>query len=69
MKEYRIAWIADLGDGSVLEGRSLVQAESEKEAVDSLIFEKAREYHLRPSMVKIRSVIELNEEMFSQGGA
>lgn len=59
MKEFRISWYAELEDGSVLEGRSLISAEGEREAVEELFSKKLHEYRLKPSMLKIQSLVEI----------
>lgn len=58
MKTFRIAWHAIVEDGSVLEGRSLVQAETESEAINDLVTKKSQEYRLKPQMISIQSILE-----------
>lgn len=58
MKEYRISWYAVIEDGSVLEGRSLVSAETEEEAIAELIKKKSQEYRVRPHTIRIRTILE-----------
>jgi hypothetical protein len=59
MKAYRIAWHAVIEDGSILEGRSLIYADSEEKAVENLIIQKAKEYRLKHEWVRIEKIMEL----------
>lgn len=58
MKEFRISWYAVIEDGSVLEGRSLITAETQEEAIADLIKQKSQEYRVRPHSIKIRTIFE-----------
>ena len=58
-RSYRIAWHIMLSENSILEGRSLVEAESDTEAANKLIYQKASEYTLRQQWIQIDSLIEL----------
>jgi len=60
MKAYRVIWHAVVEDGSVLQGRSLIYAESKEEAAEKLVSEKSREYRLKPYWVQIRNIIEFS---------
>jgi hypothetical protein len=59
MKAYRIAWHAVIEDGSILEGRSLIYADSEEKAVENLIIQKAKEYRLKHEWMHIEKIMEL----------
>lgn len=59
MKAYRVCWHSFVEDGSVLEGRSLVYADSPEQAVEQVVFKKSKEYRLKPEWVRIESVMEL----------
>ncbi|WP_449621574.1 hypothetical protein [Robertmurraya sp. Marseille-Q9965] len=59
MKNFRITWYAVVEDDSVLEGRSLISAETQEDAIDELISKKANEYRLKPYMIKIQSILEM----------
>ncbi|TKC16055.1 hypothetical protein [Robertmurraya kyonggiensis] len=59
MKIFRITWYAVVEDDSVLEGRSLISAETQENAISELISKKANEYRLKPYMVKIQSIFEI----------
>lgn len=61
-KSFRISWHALIEEDSILEGRSLVKAESDQAAAHKLIYEKATEYRLRQQWVMIDSLIELVNE-------
>ncbi|MGE7604466.1 hypothetical protein ACQKL5_18625 [Peribacillus sp. NPDC097675] len=61
-KSFRIAWHAVIDEESILEGRSLVQADSDQAAASKLIYEKSTEYRLRQQWVMIDSLIELVNE-------
>ncbi|WP_108670527.1 hypothetical protein [Peribacillus acanthi] len=54
--EYRIVWYATVEDGSTLTGRSLLQAKTEKEAIQKLISQKAQEYRIKPQWVQVESI-------------
>jgi hypothetical protein len=56
MKTFRITWFAVVEDGSVLEGRSLVKAETESQAIEELVAKKSQEYRLKPHMISIQSI-------------
>jgi len=60
MKAYRVTWHAVIENGSVLQGRSLIYAESKEEAVEKLVSEKSKEYRLKPYWVQIRDIIEFS---------
>ncbi|MEK4149409.1 hypothetical protein NST02_20410 [Robertmurraya sp. FSL W8-0741] len=59
MKSYRITWFAVVEEGSVLEGRSLVTADSQEKAIADLVAKKSVEYRLKPYMINIQSIIEM----------
>lgn len=59
MKTYRIAWYAVVEDDSVLEGRSLINAMTQEEAIALLVTNKSHEYRLKPNMISIQSIIEV----------
>ncbi|MDF1508103.1 hypothetical protein PZE06_07885 [Robertmurraya sp. DFI.2.37] len=59
MKSYRITWFAVVEEGSVLEGRSLVTADSQEKAIADLVAKKSAEYRLKPYMINIQSIIEM----------
>lgn len=59
MKTFRISWYAVVEDDSVLEGRSLISAETQEEAITELISKKTNEYRLKQYMVKIQSILEV----------
>lgn len=60
MKNFRISWYAVVEDNSVIEGRSLISAESEEKAIKELFSKKTQEYRLKPYMMKIQSIFELS---------
>ncbi|UII56633.1 hypothetical protein LS684_03870 [Cytobacillus spongiae] len=60
MKNFRLSWYAVLEDESVLEGRSLVRAETQEKAIEELFVKKAYEYRLKPSSIKIGHILEMN---------
>lgn len=59
MKSYKIIWHAYVDEETVIEGRSMVKAETEIEAARKLIVEKAHEYQLRQRLVIVDSIIEI----------
>ncbi|MFE8700580.1 hypothetical protein ACFYKX_08150 [Cytobacillus sp. FJAT-54145] len=59
MKTFRISWFAVVEDDSVLEGRSLIRADDEEKALEELFAQKLHEYRLKPNMLNIQSVIEI----------
>ena len=61
-KSFRIAWHAVVDEHSILEGRSLVNAESNQAAASKLVYEKSTEYRLRQQWVMIDSLVELVNE-------
>lgn len=63
VKTFRITWYAVVEDGSVLEGRSLISAETQEDAINELISKKANEYRLKPYMVRIQSIFELENDL------
>jgi hypothetical protein len=54
--EYRIVWHAAVEDGSILTGRSLLHAQSEEEAIQKLVSQKAQEYRIKPQWVQVESI-------------
>lgn len=58
-KTFRIAWYSVVEDDSVLEGRSLITALTQEEAIEQLLAKKTQEYRLKPHMVQIRSIFEV----------
>jgi hypothetical protein len=71
MKAFRISWHAVIEDGSVLEGRSLIYADCEEKAIETLIMQKAKEYRLKHEWVRVEKIIELphlqTDEMMEKG--
>lgn len=65
MKTYRIAWYAVVEDDSVLEGRSLINAMTQEEAIALLVTNKSHEYQLKPNMISIQSIIEVLKDSSS----
>lgn len=61
-KSFRIAWHAVVDEDSILEGRSLINADSDHAAASKLIYEKSTEYRLRQQWIMIDSLIELVNE-------
>lgn len=59
MKKFRITWFSVVEDESVLEGRSLVAAPSQEEAIESLVAKKSQEYRVKPYSINIQSIIEV----------
>ncbi|MCZ0756808.1 hypothetical protein [Anoxybacillus sp. J5B_2022] len=59
MKAYRVCWHSWVEDGSVLEGRSLVYADSPEEAAGQVVLKKTKEYRLKPEWIRIESVVEI----------
>ena len=59
MRAYRISWHAIIEDGSILEGRSLIYADSKERAIEKLVMQKAREYRLKHEWMHIETIIEL----------
>lgn len=59
MKQYRISWYAVVEDESVLEGRSLISADTQEEAIAELVAAKSHEYRLKPNIIRIQSVYEI----------
>jgi ribosomal protein L20A (L18A) len=59
MKAFRISWHAVIEDGSVLDGRSLIYADSEEKAVENLIIQKAKEYRIKHEWIRIETVAEI----------
>ncbi len=57
MNGYRIEWHATVEDESLLEGRTLVVAENEHNALCKLIEEKMNEYHLKYEWIRIESIM------------
>ena len=58
-KSFRIAWHVILDEDSIIEGRSLVEAESDMAAANKLIYQKSTEYTIRQQWVQIDSLVEL----------
>lgn len=58
-KTFRIAWYSVVEDDSLLEGRSLITAATQEEAIEQLLAKKSQEYRLKPYMVQIRTIIEV----------
>ncbi|MFB5283237.1 hypothetical protein [Peribacillus sp. Hz7] len=58
-KLFKISWHAFFDENTFLEGRSIVEAETDYEAANKLIFEKAHEYRLRRTWIRIDSLVEL----------
>lgn len=59
MKAFRISWISFLEDGTALDGRSLVYADNEQEALQKFYKEKSAEYTIQPHKLKIVSFTEM----------
>jgi hypothetical protein len=59
MRAYRICWYAVVEDGSVLDGRSLIYADSSEKAIEQLVVQKAKEYRLKPEWIQVQTVTEL----------
>lgn len=59
MNAYKISWFAVVEDDSVLEGRSLITAESQEKAIEELYTQKTMEYRLKPHMITIQSIVVL----------
>lgn len=59
MKTFRITWYSVVEENSILEGRSLITAETDKEAIEQLLAKKSQEYRLKPYMVNIQSIFEV----------
>ncbi|MDZ5474568.1 hypothetical protein SM124_23100 [Bacillus sp. 31A1R] len=59
MKTYRIAWFALVEDDSVLEGRSLINAKNQEKALQDFYGQKTSEYRLKPHMITVQSITEL----------
>lgn len=59
MKAYRISWVSFIENNEALEGRSLVYADSEQEAVYKLQKEKSVLFNVQMHQVEIVSVIQL----------
>lgn len=59
MKAYRVCWHSWVEDGSILEGRSLVYADSPEEAAEQVVWKKTKEYRLKPEWMRIESVTEI----------
>lgn len=59
MKTYRISWYAVVEDDSVLDGRSLIHAQTQEEAIEKLVIKKSHEYRLKPNKVQIQSIWEI----------
>lgn len=60
MRAFRIAWYSILEDESVLEGRSLIKASTQEEAISQLITTKSQEYRIKPYLVNVHSIVELS---------
>lgn len=58
-KEFKISWHVFLDETNILEGRSLVEADTDSEAAQILIVEKTSEYRLRPNSVQIDALVEI----------
>jgi hypothetical protein len=61
-QEFRLAWHAMIEDGSVLTGRSLIQAENEQEAANLLVSKISHEYRIRPHLIRIESIIPMHKQ-------
>ncbi|MBA2876502.1 hypothetical protein [Thermaerobacillus caldiproteolyticus] len=72
MRAYRIEWSAIIEDRTVLDGRSLVYADSPEQAIDQLIVQKTKEYRLKSEWLRIQTVMELpylQTDEIKSGGA
>jgi hypothetical protein len=67
MRAYRICWYAVVEDGSVLDGRSLIYADSSEKAIEQLVVQKAKEYRLKPEWIQIQTVAELPNLQTDEG--
>ena len=58
-KVFKISWHAIVDEDTLLEGRSIIEAETEFEAANKLIVEKASEYRLKQSRIMVDNLVEL----------
>lgn len=58
-KSFKIGWHAILAEGNIIEGRSIVEAETDQEAANKLIAEKSSEYRLKSSWIVVDALVEL----------
>lgn len=68
MKAFRISWLSFLEDDTALDGRSLVYAESDQEALHKFLLEKSNEYKIHPNEIQIVSFTELHQLSVNEKG-
>lgn len=66
MKAFRISWLSFLEDDTALDGRSLVYAKSEQEALQKFLSQKSVEYNIHQNNIQIVSIIELPQLSVSE---